>query len=243
VIRRLEEQVPNWEPGTAHGYHSLTYGFLLGEVVRRVTGLTVGQWIAQHIAGPLGADFYIGLPAGLEPRVAPVLPFPPAPTGSTTLRLEPGSLPYRAVAFVRPPLTAESVNDPAFRAAEVPAMNGIGTAHAVARIFAALLGEVDGQRLLSIAAMERARTEYVRGPDLAGLATGETALGLGFLLPTVDRPLGGPGSFGTVGPGGSRAWGLPEAELAFGYVMNQLLDTNPDPRAESLALAALGGVR
>jgi CubicO group peptidase (beta-lactamase class C family) len=240
VIRLLEEQTPNWEPGTAHGYHSLTYGFLVGEVVRRLTGRSIGRWIAENIADPLGVDFFIGLPRELGSRVSPTLDFPPRAAGArSTLRLEPGTLPYRAVAFVTPPVSAMTVNDPAFRAAEVPAMNGIGTAHAVARMFAALIGEVDGRRLLSASAMERARAEQVRGADLASLGAAETAIGLGFLLPTADRPLGGSGSFGTVGLGGSRGWALPEAGLAFGYVMNQLLDVNPDPRAEALARAAL----
>ena len=103
------------------------------------------------------------------------------------------------MAFVQPPLTAVTVNEPLFQAAEVPSMNGIGTAHAVARVFAALIDEVDKQRLLSSKALERARAEQVRGPDLASLAVAETALGLGFVLPTDDRPLGGPGSFGTMG--------------------------------------------
>jgi CubicO group peptidase (beta-lactamase class C family) len=240
VIHKLEKQVPNWEPGTAHGYHSLTYGFLVGEVVRRITGQSIGQWIRRNVTEPLGAEFFIGLPPDLKGRVAPVLPFPPVKEGEgSTLRVEPGSLPYRAVAFVQPLLTAMTANDPVFQAAEVPSVNGIGTAHAIARIFAALISEVDGRRLLSADAMERARAEQVRGPDLASLAVAETALGLGFVLPTADRPLGGPGSFGTTGLGGSRAWALPEADLAFAYVMNQLLDVNPDPRAESVARATL----
>jgi CubicO group peptidase (beta-lactamase class C family) len=240
VVRRLEQQVPNWEPGTAHGYHSLTYGFLVGEVVRRITGQSIGHWIRRNLTDPLQAEFFIGLPPDMQSRVAPALPFPPPEHGAaSTLRVEPGTLSYRAVAFVQPPLSASSVNDPAFQAAEVPSMNGIGTAYAVARMFAALIGEVDGHRLLSMDAVQRARTEQVRGPDLASLAVTETALGLGFVLPTDDRPLGGPGSFGTMGLGGSRAWALPEADLAFAYGMNQLLDVNPDPRAESLARAAL----
>jgi CubicO group peptidase (beta-lactamase class C family) len=244
VIRLLEEQAPNWPPGTAHGYHSLTFGFLVGEVVRRTTGQTIGRWIADHVASPLGAEFYIGLPPHLEPRVATALDFPSAEPGArSTLRLDRTSLPYRAVGFVHPPLGVASFNDPAFHAAEVPSMNGIGTAHAIARIFAAAIGEVDGQRLLSPEAMERARAEQVRGPDLAALAVPETALGLGFVLPTANRPLGGPGSFGAVGLGGSRAWALPEASLAFAYVMNQLQDVNPDPRGDSLALAALESVQ
>jgi CubicO group peptidase (beta-lactamase class C family) len=240
VIRRLEEQAPNWEPGTAHGYHSLTYGFLVGEVVRRITGESIGHWIRRQITVPLRAEFFIGLPPEFRHRVAAAFPFPLALDGAaSTLRLAPGSLPYRAVAFVQPPLNVLSVNDPGFQAAEVPSMNGIGTAGGIARIFAALIGEVDGHRLLSPAALECARAEQVRGPDLASIAVAETALGLGFVLPGADRPLGGPGSIGTMGLGGSRAWALPEAGLAFAYVMNQLLDVNPDPRAENLARATL----
>jgi CubicO group peptidase (beta-lactamase class C family) len=213
----------------------------VGEVVRRITGPSIGQWLRRNVTQPLAAEFFIGLPPDLRNRVAPALPFPVPEDGApSTLRVEPGTLPYRAVAFVQPPLTAVTVNEPVFQAAEVPSMNGIGTAHAVARMFAALIDEVDKQRLLSSEAMERARAEQVRGPDLASLAVAETALGLGFVLPTLDRQLGGPGSFGTMGLGGSRAWALPEADLAFGYVMNQLLDLNPDPRAESLAHATLG---
>jgi CubicO group peptidase (beta-lactamase class C family) len=231
VIRRLEEQRPNWEPGTAHGYHSLTFGFLVGEVIRRVTGLTPGQWIARHIAGPLEADFYIGLPPGLVDQVAIVLPPRPNPGGTTTLRTEPGSLPMRAIAFVRPPPTPLSVNDPALRAAEVPSANGIGTARGLAKIFAAVIGSVEGISLMSHSAMERARTEQVRGPDIAGLGMEESTIGLGLQLPTGSLPLGGPGSFGTTGLGGSQAWALPEADLVFSYVTNQPLDEKPDHRA------------
>ena len=172
-----------------------------------------------------------------------MLPFPPAPKGqATTLRLEPGSLPYRAaLGAVSPPLGPLSVNDPRIQAAQIPAANGIGNARGLARIFAAVIGEVGGLRLLSDAAMEDARREHVRGPDLAAAAMAESALGLGFNLPTRDRPLGGPGSFGTVGLGGCRAWALPEAGLAFAYLPIQLLDVNPDPRELALATAARQG--
>ena len=240
VIRRLEEQTPNWYPGTAHGYHSLTFGFLVGEVIRRVTGLTPGRWIAKHVTGPLAAEFYIGLPPDLEDRVATVLPPRPNPDGTTTLRMEPGTLPLRAIAFVQPPPTPLSVNDPALRAAEVPSANGIGTARGLARIFAAVIGGAEGICLLSPVAMERARAEQVRGPDIAALGMDESAIGLGVQLPTASLPLGGPGSFGTTGLGGSQAWALPEADLAFAYVTNQPVDEKPDRRALALSQAALG---
>lgn len=95
---------------------------------------------------------------------------------------------------------------------------------------------------MSAAAMENARRERVRGPDLAAAAMPESALGLGFNLPTSDRPLGGPGSFGTVGLGGCRAWSLPEAGLAFAYLPIQLLDANPDPRELALSAAIRVGL-
>lgn len=245
VIKALEEQRPNWPPGTAHGYHSMTYGFLLGEVIRRVTGQLPGNWVAEHISGPLRADCFLGLPARLRGAVAPVLPLRPLPGGqSTTLRMQPGSLPYRAaVGFTHPPLNPLSVNEPEIQAAQLPAANGIGNARSLARIFATVIGEVDGVRLMSAPAMEEARREQVRGPDLAAAAMSESALGLGFNLPAHDRPLGGPGSFGAVGLGGCRAWALPEAELAFAYLPTQLLDANPDPRDLALTAATLAAAK
>jgi CubicO group peptidase (beta-lactamase class C family) len=215
----------------------MTFGFLVGELIRRVTGQLPGSWIDEHISRVLGAECYLGLPARLRGTIAPVLPFRPLPDGqATTLRLEPGTLPYRAAfGFTRPPLGPLSVNDPEIQAAQLPAANGIGNARGLARIFAALIGEVDGVRLLSASAMGNARREHVRGPDIAAAAMSESALGAGLNLPTVDRPLGGPGSFGAVGLGGCRAWALPEAGLAFAYLPTQLLDANPDPRDLALS--------
>ena len=245
VIKALEEQQPNWPPGTVHGYHSMTYGFLLGELIRRSTGQLPGQWIAEHVSGPLAAECYLGLPRRLHGAVAPVLPFPPAAEGHvTTMRLEPGSLPYRAaVGFTSPPLSLLAVNDPAVQAAQLPAANGVGNARGLARIFAAVIGQVDGLRLLSGHGMEMARRQQVRGPDLAAIGVTETALGLGFNLLTAARALGGPGSFGSVGLGGCRAWALPEAALAFAYLPGQLLDVNPDPRDLALTTATLAAIR
>jgi CubicO group peptidase (beta-lactamase class C family) len=237
VIKALEEQEPNWPPGSAHGYHSMTYGFLLGELIRRTTGHLPGAWVAEHISGPLEAHCYLGLPHAYD-AVTPVLPFPPAAPGQvTTLRLEPRSLPFRAaLGFTDPPLSPLAVNDPAVQAAQLPAANGVANARSLA------IGEVDGVRLLSSHAMEQARREQVRGPDLAAIGMTNSALGLGFNLPTETRPLGGPGSFGSVGLGGCRTWALPEANLAFAYLPKQLLDANPDPREVALAAATLTSV-
>lgn len=241
VIKALERQAPNWPPGTAHGYHSMSYGFLLGELIRRTTGRFPGDWVASQISGPLGADVYLGLPPRLRARTVPVLPIRPLPHSQpSTLRMQPGTLAFRAaVGFTSPPLQLLAVNEPAVQAAQLPAANGIGSAHGLARVFAAVIGEVDGVRLMPAAVMAEARREQVRGPDLAAAAMTESALGLGFNLPTAGRPLGGPGSFGTVGLGGCRAWALPEAQLAFAYLPTQLLDANPDPRELALSRATL----
>jgi CubicO group peptidase (beta-lactamase class C family) len=134
VITALEAQSPNWPPGTAHGYHSMTYGFLVGEVIRRVTGQFPGPWIASHLSAPLHAPCHLGLPQALRGSVAPVLPFPPRPEGSaSTLRLDPDSLPYRAAfGCTDPPLSPLAVNDPDVQAAQLPAANGIGSARGLA---------------------------------------------------------------------------------------------------------------
>ena len=244
VIKALEGQEPDWPPGTSHGYHSMTFGFLLGELICRTTGQLSGQWIAENISGPLAADCYLGFADRLHHAVAPVLPFPPhAADQVTTLRVEPGSLPYRAgIGFTDPPLSPLAVNDPVIQAAQLPAVNGIANARGLARIFAAVIGDVDGVRLLSARSMDKARRERVRGPDIAAIGMTETALGLGLNLPTDARPLGGPGSFGSVGLGGCRAWALPEAALAFAYLPTQLLDVNPDPRDLALTAASMAAL-
>ena len=189
------------------------------------------------MTGPLNAPCHLGFPPALRGTVAPVLPFPPRPGGqASTLRLDPDSLPYRAaVGCTDPPLSPLAVNDPDIQAAQLPAANEIGSAYGLARVF----GEVDGVRLLPTTAMDSARRQQVRGPDLAAAAMAESALGLGFNLPTPERTLGAPGSFGTVGLGGCRAWALPEAEIAFAYLPTQLLDANPDPRDAALTTAVL----
>jgi len=216
VVGLLAAQAPDWKPGSKHGYHSMTYGFLVGEVLRRVTGKTVGQYVAREIAAPLHADLFIGLPEDKETSVAPAL-LPEL--GGRRPRL-PDSGPYaaRVLNWISPPLTVMDVNRRDVRAAELPAANGIANARALARMFASMIGPVDGVRCLSSKAMNRARLEQWRGIDMVmGV---ENAVGLGFLLPTDWCPLGGPGSFGTAGFGGSRAWANPELELAFAYTPN-----------------------
>ena len=235
VAEALAAQRPDWESYAQHGYHSMTFGFLVGEVIRRVTGVSVGQYVAREIAGPLKADLFIGLPKAMEARVAPIqLP----EVDPRQLRL-PDSGPYaaRTLNWISPPLRPTDVNCPEVQAAEIPSANGIASARSLARMFAATIGSIDGVRLLSREAMNRARTEQWRGLDVVmGV---ENAVGLGFLLPTAWCPLGGPGSFGTAGFGGSRAWANPELELAFAYTPNLCSLGHFDAREATLTRVAI----
>lgn len=236
-------QAPAWEPGTDHGYHALTYGWLLDELVRRVTGRGAGQWIAERIAAPLGLDLWLGLPeaeAGRVGRVGPVEG--PEPSGALRARpkrsvtaayADPASVTRRAFAAISP---SPDPNDPAFRAVAQPAANGIATADGLARFYASLIGRVDGVRLFEPATVERARAEESAGPDRV-LIVG-TRFGLGYMLHGSASPFLAPGSFGHPGRGGSLGFADPESGIAFGYVTNGFRTTvTSDPRAQALVRA------
>jgi CubicO group peptidase (beta-lactamase class C family) len=239
-------QAPVWEPGTDHGYHALTYGWMLDELVRRVTGLGAGAWIAREIAGPLGAEFWLGLPAqeeaaGRTGRVGRV--DGPEPTGALRARPkrsvteayeDPGSLTRRAFAAITP---FPDQNDPAYRASALPATNGIATADGLARIYAGMIGDVDGRsRLFTPATVEAARTEESAGPDRVLVVN--TRFGLGYMLHGSASPFLGAGSFGHPGRGGSLGFADPETGIAFGYVTNGFRKTvTADPRAQALVRA------
>ncbi|MER5216736.1 serine hydrolase domain-containing protein [Streptomyces sp. NPDC002838] len=243
-------QAPVWAPGTDHGYHALTYGWMLDELVRRVTGMGTGEWIAAEIAGPLGLDLWLGLPADEEAagRTGRVGRIETAESGTGAgLRLrpkrsvtqaydDPASLTRRAFAAITP---FPDQNDPAYRATALPATNGIATADGLARFYAALISEVDGARLFDPATVELARTEESAGPDRVLVVN--TRFGLGYMLHGSASPLLGPGSFGHPGRGGALGFADPETGIAFGYVTNGFRKTvTADPRAQALVRAVRG---
>lgn len=236
VIEALAAQRPNWEPGTTHGYHVGTFGWLAGEIIRRVSGLTPGNFFAERVARPLGLEFWIGLPGDLNARVAPQIPTPPTAPGAepdifAARLMDPTSLVHRA--FSNPMLSPAVFNDPAFRAAEVPAANGIGTARSLSRMYAACIGEIDGIRLLKADTLERATQTQSRGEDL--VLGYETRYGTGFQLSFPFRPMAGDGSFGHYGMGGSVGFAHKELGFSFGYAMNQMLRSGrADPRTAGL---------
>ena len=239
----LAEQEPWWKPGEAHGYHALTFGWLVGEVVRRISGRSLGTYFREEVAEPLSLEFYIGLPESLDPRVAELVQGP--------IHVEAGGSMFEAMlqdpesvmgkAFMNPPLDLMAPNRREWRAAEIPAANGHGTAAALARVYAALSlgGELDGVRVLTPETIERARTEHSLGPD--EVLPLVTRFGLGFGMPTEEEPLGpNPRVFGHAGAGGSYGQADPENRMSFGYTMNLMHQGLwlVDPRARALLEAA-----
>jgi CubicO group peptidase (beta-lactamase class C family) len=217
---------PWWPPGAQHGYHTNTYGILVGELSRRVSGQQPGPWLRDHVAGPLGLDLAWGLSPADQRRCADVVwqsqqivPGDGWP--------DPGTLPDEqamvVLSYINPPgfSSLGVVNTPAWRAAQVPATNLHATAGAVARLYAAFAagGTLDGVTVLDSDLLAEATRPQSDGwcPFLER----EVTFGLGFQPTRPDRPFGpNPGSFGHYGSGGALGFADPAAGLAFGYVMN-----------------------
>lgn len=241
MTRALAAQKPWWEPGTQHGYHAFTFGWLVGEVVRRITGKSLGTYWREEVAQPLGIDCHIGLAAEHDARVAEFIPVPPPPPGQpdpeTEFLKQAGPMTQKAIN--NPPKTVADMNTRAWRGAEIPAGNAHTHARALARAFGALAcgGEVDGVRVLSASSVKRARTEQASGPD-AVLFGMPTRFGLGFSLAPAGASIGSASAaaFGSFGAGGSMVFADPETRISFAYVMNQMGAglMPPDPRAARL---------
>lgn len=244
--KALAQMAPLWAPGAAYMYHFITYGYLVGEVVRRATGETIGALFAREIARPLGLDLWIGLPAEAQGRVAPHFRTNPAFERASLTQLFKGmgfDTDSRLLATMIDTMVAtdaliEAMNTEPFRAAEIPAGNGVGDARSLARMYAACIGEVDGVRLLSAAGMDRARqpqTDHLSGPppfDRVAPGSSPQRFGLGFELPRSILPMFGEGSFGHPGAGGRVAYAHPERGFAVAYACNNLFwnGQTADPR-------------
>jgi CubicO group peptidase (beta-lactamase class C family) len=234
LAARLAAQTPFWPPGTAASYHAVTYGILAGELVRRVSGQDVGGFIRDRIAAPLGAEFHLGLPAGLEWRVGEIVG--PAVSGVAAMELP--EIPARAVA--NPRLDPQAPNDRAWRAAQMPALNGQAAAQGLGRIYGALAdgGSLDGIRIISAAGIERLRAPRHPGPDLM-LGPRQWAAGMSFDV----APIFGPhaATFGHTGWGGAFGCANLERRVGIGYTMNRMggrVVGNPRGAALSAAVFA-----
>jgi len=215
----LAGEEPWWRPGEQHGYHVNTFGFLVGELVRRVSGQSVGEFFRDAVARPLAADFHFGIDAPEEERVAEFI-FPEVP---------PDAIDAHASALIRnvylnPPGLSGfgTVNTREWRAAQIPSANGHATARAVARIYSALAagGAVDGVRLLATDTLALATQEVSSGHDV--VLDRPSRFGLGFQLTQPGRPLGpNERGFGHFGAGGSLGFADPDVGLAFAYTTSQ----------------------
>jgi CubicO group peptidase (beta-lactamase class C family) len=239
MCAELAAQAPWWTPGSAHGYHAMTYGWLVGEVVRRVSGRSIGRFFREEVAHPLALDVFIGCGPELDGRIAEMNPSPPAPAGARDLLAEmmADKESLQGKTFTNPPALAPGVvNSRAWRAAEICSANGHTNARSLARFYSALgawtRGEsFHGTTLMSRAGMERTRTEQAAGLDK--VLQLENRIALGFMLPSPMRRFSdNPKAFGHGGAGGSVGFCDPENGVSFGYSMNQMQSGGPggDPR-------------
>lgn len=232
----LAAQAPFWEPGTAPGYHALTQGYLVGEVIRRITGKTVGTVFREEIAEPLGADFHIGLPASEDHRVADLIPPPPGTAIGAGQQSE-----IQRNMTSNPGIDVLATRTRAWRGAEIPAAGGTGNARSVALVHTILAngGEARGKRFMSEAGVRKALDLQVEGQDLV---LGVPArFGLGFGLGGGAVPMPSPNAMYWGGYGGSVIIIDMDTRMTYAYAMNKMAGTTVgDMRAFSL-LGALWG--
>lgn len=232
MASRLAAAPPAWPPGTRYQYHAITYGYLVGEVVRRITGLTPGRFFAEAVAAPLGIEAFIGLPEGMGPRLAELQPYPPSePTPATEAvaalfrssreailagdAYSPAALAFCSPLLMHPDLTDLSnflprlFNQPWVQAMEMPSSNAITDARSLARMYSAVaLAELVPAEL----------NEVFRTPEPLSEGGAGEPMGVGYHLAAGGR------GFGHGGAGGAYAFADPERRLAVGYVKNRLLD-------------------
>ena len=239
VTSLLAAQAPYWEPGTAPGYHALTQGYLVGEVVRRITGRSLGTVFREEVAEPLGADFHIGLPPSEDARVAELIPPPPGQAVGAGKQTE-----LQANMSNNPGIDVSATRTRGWRGAEIPAAGGTGNARSVAEIHAVLAngGVAKGRRFLSEAGCRKALELQIEGQDL--ILGGPARFGMGFGLGGGVVPLPNPdNSMFWGGYGGSLVIIDMQARTTIAYAMNKMAGTTTgDMRALGLAMAMWGAL-
>jgi CubicO group peptidase (beta-lactamase class C family) len=248
ITARMAATKPDWEIGTGHGYHAVTYGYLAGELIKRVDPKhrSPGQFVADEIVEPLGVELWIGLPEECEPRVSPIIGAAiantskdPAMAAMLKMFLGPDTRGGRAL-FLGGALAGDGMfNRRDVHAAEIPAANGISNAKSLATIYAATLAPINGVQLLHDEVRNVARTCVTPFGEADLCLLMPTTFGMGFMTNGPFSMFAGPGSYGHPGAGGSVAFAQPERELAFAYVMNRsATNLAGDLRAQRLIDAA-----
>jgi CubicO group peptidase (beta-lactamase class C family) len=233
VIAAIAAQQPNWEPDSCHGYHARSYGWILGEILRRITGLSPGSYVAREIAGPLGLRFWVGLPEQELENCATLIP-PEGGSDTVAELLGAHSLAARVMTGPNGLFGYNQMwNRPEILMAEMPSSNGVGDARSLARFYAAVNGDIEGVEILGAAQLAKAREPQSSGPDAVIFM--DTCFGLGYSLQPMVAPGAGPNCYGHPGAGGSTAFADPDAGLALAYVTNTMkFDPNGDQRGTSL---------
>ena len=225
---RLAAQAPMWKPGSANGYHAATWGVLVAEIVRRVDGRSIGRFLAEELADPLGADFHIGLPQRLEQQVAEVIP-PDHPADMGGIEMTPAM----QLALASPALDPACANSLNWRAAELPAMNGHGSAQGIAKLYAASMARTGPGGILSERTFEEMARPAADRPDLVLGFNPRWSMGFarnagGMLGPEPD-------TFGHGGWGGSLGCAHAGSGIAIGYALNHMgAELVGDPRATAI---------
>ena len=250
ITARLADTAPRWEIGKQHGYHAITYGWLAGELVRRVDPAhrSLGRFVQDEIVARVGGELWIGLPEEHEHRVSPMIgglnptggdDVDPAVKAMLEQFMGPNSPGGQALSLNGAFAVDGAFNRRDVHAAEIPAANGIGNARTLARVYAATIGEVDGVRLLEQSTVDRVRRTVTPDGEPDTCLIMPTTFGMGFMTHGMFSPYSGPGAFGHPGAGGSVAFAHPERELGFAYVMNRMAaNLANDRRAQSLTDAA-----
>lgn len=231
IVSLLAQEEPWWIPGKGFGYHAFTYGYLVGEVVRRITGRTIGQFVREELAAPLDADFWFGIPASEHRRIAPVIKPPPALSKPMNVALQdPNSMTVRVLS--NPPVAEnfEVANETWWRQAEIPAANGTGNGRSLAKIYRMLAarGTLEGREYLRPEILDDFSAAQHAGVD--EVTRTDHVVATGFLRNFVGWFQPGSNGFGHAGAGGSMGFVDPDHQLAVGYAMNRMLDDVPDPR-------------
>jgi len=243
VIRALEKQAPLWPPGSAHGYHARTFGFLIDELTRRISGISISKYWRKSFAEPLSLDFWIGLREDLNSRCASIYPakahIPPEPFKFYKDLLIPGTLQRRTFTSPYGLNAVSDMNKPENRAREFVSFGGIGSASALAKFYAMLAngGEIGGRRFFGNDSINLMTTTISDGVDRVFEIPTAFSAGLMKDSTSVSRKIFGPSptAFGHPGAGGSHAFADTENKISFAYVMNQM-EQSVLPNQKSLRL-------